>query len=89
MTPEHLKYKTSDRGFTHLPPIPSEYGGHVLAYESSSAEGPHLWLRTVCPVDLNEPEGLVTETVAHLTLENAQKLQEQLAFLIKNHYQLR
>lgn len=86
-TDDHLKVEAGTRGFKHLPGIPSEYGGEVLVYESSAASGPHLWLRIVSPVSLNEPNGMMAETVAHLTLENAQKLHDQLGFLIRNHYQ--
>lgn len=85
---EHLKPETGTRGFKHMPSLPSEYGGEVEVYESSNASGPHIWVRIVCPADLNEPNGMRVESVAHLTLENAQKLQEQLAFLVNNHYQL-
>lgn len=85
--PEHLQRTFTDRGFTHLPPIPSDYGGEVRAYESSSAEGPHLWLRVECPANLNEPSGPTIETVAHLTAESALHLADQLRFLVEHHYQ--
>jgi hypothetical protein len=75
------------RGFAHHAPVPSEYGGEVTVYESSAASGPHLWLRVESPVDLNQPEGEMLEGVAHLTLENAELLRDQLTHLIDNHYQ--
>ncbi len=78
----------SARGFAHFDPIPSEYGGTIRAYESSSAMGPHVWVRTVCPFDLNDPEGPTTEAVAHLSLENVERLRDHLTWLIENHYQV-
>ena len=86
-TKEHLTIKTSDRGFDSLPSIPSEYGGEVRVYESSSAESPKIWLMAEAPVNLNEPNGTKLEAPIHLTVENAYRLAEQLMFLVKNHYQ--
>lgn len=84
---EHLTVDRSGRGFAHLPPIPSEYGGEVRAYESSAAMGPHIWVRIECPADLNEPDGPTVEAVAHLTAENAGRLGDQLHLLVRDHYQ--
>ena len=78
----------SDRGFAHFNPVPSEYGGDVRVSESSAASGPHLWLRIVSPVDLNDRYGPQQESVAHLTLENATTLRDQLTYLINHHYQI-
>lgn len=79
----------SDRGFTHMKSVPSSYGGNVAAYESSNAEHPHIWVRVQCPTDMNQPDGPITEAVAHLPIEGAQLLHKQLGHLIENHYQLR
>lgn len=49
-------------------------GDEVSVYESSSAEGPHLWLN-------------VTDSPVHLTAENAWRLSDQLRELVRNHYQ--
>lgn len=87
MSREHLETTTTDRGFDHLPPIPSEYGGEVRVSESSAAFGPHVWLRATCPADLNRPGGPTVEAPMHLTAENAWKVAEQLMYLVKNHYQ--
>lgn len=76
---EHLTVETSDRGFDALPPIPSEYGGDVRAYESSAASGPHIWLAATA-----KNGGLVR---IHLTAENAWRLAEQLRYLVEHHYQ--
>jgi len=81
--------RVSDRGFQSHEPVPSEYGGHVSVYESSAASGPHIWLSAECPENLNDPEGDTIEAVAHLTLENAKLLRDQLTQLIDNHYQER
>lgn len=85
--PGHLEVTTTDRGFQHLPPIPSSYGGEVAVYESSAASGPHLWLKATAPVDLNEPDGPTHSVPAHLTIEDAEHLADQLHYLITNHYQ--
>ncbi|WP_431728520.1 hypothetical protein [Verrucosispora sp. TAA-831] len=85
--PAHLVKTTTDRGFTHLPPIPSEYGGHVTVSESSAADGPHVWLRATCPVDLNNPHGDAKETAMHLAADNALRVAEQLQQTVREHYQ--
>lgn len=84
---DHLNVTTTDRGFDHLPAIPSDYGGEVRVYESSSAKGPHIWLNATAPVNLNQPEGPKVEALIHLSAENAWKLSEQIRFLVEHHYQ--
>jgi hypothetical protein len=79
---DHLTTTTTPRGFDHLPPIKS-YGGYVTVYESSAAEGPHIWLRTVETLH-GQPE---TDATIHLTAENAWRLSEQLQKLVRDHYQ--
>jgi hypothetical protein len=83
----HLEKTTSARGFTHLPHIPSEYGGHASVSESSAADGPHVWVRATAPVDLNRPDGPTREVPLHLTADNARRLAEQLLLTVKEHYQ--
>lgn len=85
--PAHLQEYVSDRGFADLSAIPSEYGGHVTVSESSAASGPHLWLRAVAPVDLNDPDGPTHEAPIHLTAANAWRLAEQIRHLVEHHYQ--
>lgn len=80
---EHLNTTASGRGFDRMPDIPSEYGGHVSVYESSSAEGPHIWLKTVEEM----PGKPLAEASVYLTAENAWKLSEQLQMLVREHYQ--
>lgn len=84
---EHVEATTTDRGFDHMPPIPSSYGGEVRAYESSNASGPHIWLNATVPVNLNQPNGPTLEASLHLTAENAWRLAEQLMVLVRDHYQ--
>jgi hypothetical protein len=84
-TPE---YTTTSRGFKHFKEVPSTYGGHVRLYESSAAGWPHVWLATVCPASLNDPTGPGVEAVAHLTLEDAEVLRDQLSWAIAHHYQV-
>lgn len=84
----HLAKKTTDRGFAHLPPIPSEYGGHITVSESSAASGPHLWIRANTPVDPHNPHGDTAEAAAmHLTADNALRLSEQIQHTVRGHYQ--
>jgi hypothetical protein len=85
---EHLNAEKSERGFHHMPPIPSRYGGEVRAYESSAASAPHIWLSVECPVDLNEPEGPTVNGAAHLAIEDAIHLAQQLMWLATHHYQV-
>lgn len=87
--PEHLQPVKSDRGFSHLPAIPSQYGGSVRVYESSAAMAPHIWLTAEAPVSLNEPDGPTVTAPIHLTLDDARRLAEQLLLLVGDHYQLR
>lgn len=47
----------SDRGFfQHLRDFPTEYGNKVSVYESSSAEGPKVWLTLGGECHLEPPE---------------------------------
>lgn len=84
---DHLEPTTTDRGFKHMPPIPSKYGGAVRIYESSAATGPHVWLLAESPVDMNNQDGPTVEAVIHLNAENAWLLAEQLRWLLEHHYQ--
>lgn len=84
--PGHLQEAVTDRGFAGLPPIPSEYGGYVTVSESSAASGPHLWLRAVAPVDLNDPNGPTHEAPIHLTAANAGRLADQIRHVLEHHY---
>jgi len=84
---QHTEPTVTERGFRHMPDIPSTTGGHVRVYESSAASGPHIWIRTEQPSDLNDPSSDPVEAVAHLPLEAAEQLRDQLTALIANHYQ--
>lgn len=79
----------TDRGFRHLPPVSSTYGGHARVYESSAALGPHVWLACVAPSQLNDPASPAVETHLHLTLAGAAALRDQLDYLVQHHYQVR
>ena len=85
----------SERGFVQGDEIPSTYGGHIKAYESSSAEHARIWVRVTSPVDLNQwarerenYTGEWDETAVHLNIEDAATLRDQLTELIDNHYML-
>lgn len=82
----HLEYTTGWRGFDHMPEIPSTYGGFVRVYESSNAAGPHIWLKAE-EVPVGDDRIPVT-AFAHLTLNDAVKLAEQILYLADHHYQL-
>ncbi|RKR92675.1 hypothetical protein BDK92_7152 [Micromonospora pisi] len=83
----HLQKVVSERGFSYLPNIPSEYGGHVSVSEPSAAIGPHVWLRATAPTDLNDPNGPTHEAPMHLTADNAVRVAEQLLMTVREHYQ--
>lgn len=85
--PDHLRATTTNRGFRHLPPIQATYGGEVRAYESSVADGPHIWLTATAPANLNDPTGPTVDAPLLLTAESAWHLAEQLMTLARNHYQ--
>jgi hypothetical protein len=86
MTPSHLQATVTERGFTHMPSIPGQYGGDIRVYESSAAEGPHIWLCATAPLDL---DGQPSRATMHLTVEDALKLADQLHYLAEHHYQRR
>jgi hypothetical protein len=65
-----------------MEPINPNRGGEVRVYESSAADGPHIWLNVKEPAD-----PVLGEAHAHLTLEQAKLLRDQLDYLIGNHYQ--
>lgn len=83
---DHLTPTMTDRGFRHLPSIPDAYGlAEARVYESSSAEGAHLWLGIVPhPSQPKDPDGCAT---VHLTAEAAWQLKEQIEHLLAHHYQ--
>ena len=78
----------TDRGFQHMDPIPGTYGGEVKVYESSAAESPHVWLNTWSFRHPNTQSDPVEATV-HLALADAERLRDQLSYLIRTHYQVR
>lgn len=84
---EHLRPTRSDRGFVRMPEITGTYPGTVSIYESSGASQPQIWLKVEQPADLNVPEGPWTKAIAHLSVEAATQLAQQLLFLVEYHYQ--
>lgn len=72
----------SDRGFHQYgEPVKTSYGDMIEVYESSSAEGPHVWLG----VD-GTKSGITTQQacdhVAHLSLEQAIAIRDRLTAFI-------
>lgn len=86
--PKQVQPNITSRGFKRFGPISSVYGGHIETYESSAAERPRIWVTTTCPSDLNDQSSTPVEAVAHLDIEDATLLRDQLTYLIENHYQL-
>lgn len=90
----HLEPVVTDRGFRHMPPITDGYGSSVHVYESSAADGPHVWMK-IRTDDSYENRGTWhgsskkdhAELCAHLTLDDLVKLGEQIEWFKKNHYQ--
>jgi len=76
----------SDRGFAHLPSITCSYGSKVKVYESSAAESPHIWVAIESGPQLQDLPG---EAHAHLSLEDAKMLCDQITWMIENHYHMR
>lgn len=83
-----VEASTSERGFKRHDPIPSEYGGSVRVFESSAAMGPHIWVSVESNQTLGDERTPIIKSVAHITLENAELLRDQLTNLIDNHYQV-
>jgi len=84
---DHLTPIRSDRGFVHLPEIHGTNGESVWVYESSAASGPNIWLKVTSPADRNRPDGPVVDAVAHLSIDEARKVAEQIIMVCDNHYQ--
>ena len=82
---DHLTPTCSDRGFTHLPEVTFESTGSVRVYESSSAECPRIWLSVTQPRPLASP----ASATAHLTLDEARMVAEQLLHLCDHHHLIR
>lgn len=78
--PEHLQVQESPRGFAAFPPVLDEYEqDQVQVYESSNAEGPHLWIKGV--------DVAVGSTRVELTAVDAWRFAEQIMTAVANHYQ--
>ena len=76
----HLVREVNPRGFVRLPALDDGRGAIVTTYESSSAEGPHVWLSI-------QNDTTRAEAYAHLPSVIAQHLIDQLATLLAGHYQ--
>ena len=82
-----MEHTRSERGFKQMEPITCDYGTGIRVHESSAAEAPHIWLA------LNEDSTVLTKPTpgqahAHLSLEAAEQLRDQLDWLIEHHYQV-
>ena len=81
-----MSFDISHRGFKHYDPVPTDYGHEVRVYESSAAMSPHIWLA----IELKEAVGGIDPVVAHAhcSIEQAEKIRDNLSAAIANHYQL-
>jgi hypothetical protein len=71
------------RGFRFFDPIPTTHANAIRAYESGAEDTPCLW------VSIEDPEQPDHKDAhAHLTLESAALLRDQLTYLIEHRYQL-
>lgn len=90
----HLQPVVTGRGFRHMPPITDDRGASVHVYESSAADGPHVWVK-IRTNGSYESRGTrpssskndYTELCAHLTLDDLVKLGEQIEWFKQHHYQ--
>ena len=67
-----------DRGFHgYGKPFRDTYGSEIEVYESSAAEGPHVWLKVDASRWITSPEDFAVGT-AHLNEDQARALVERL-----------
>lgn len=83
--PTHLRPTVSDRGFRHMPPVVGTYDSTVKLYESSAADGPHVWLM-ITSTD-RRYDDCNSSLTAHLELTELVKLGEQIEWMKTHHYQ--
>ena len=92
----HTEPHPNARGFAALPELETSYGAKVKVWESSAATHAHLWLKIEEPDDLNQHarqgdryDGGWHEATAHVSVETAQALAEQLMAAVEHHYHYR
>lgn len=84
-----MEHTHSERGFTQMEPLVCDYGTGIRVYESSAAMAPHIWLALSQGQDPKLSNLEKSEAHAHMPLETAEQLRDQLTWLIENHYQVR
>lgn len=78
LVPSHLDPGFNEEDYAGMPAlVGADYHGEVMAYESSSAEGPHLWIRV--------ESGTGTVARVHLPADTGWKFAEQIITLIRNN----
>ena len=77
------EHTVTSRGFKHLTPITGTYPYNWLlkVYESSAAFDPAIWIAA----ESDSSEGHA-EVHAHLNLDEATLLRDQLSWIIDNHF---
>jgi hypothetical protein len=75
--PAHLQPFFGEADYAEMPAlVGSDDNGEIEAYESSSAEGPHVWVKTTNSVG--------SAARVHLPADTAWKLAEQIITLVRN-----
>lgn len=76
--------ETSERGFLQGDRVRTAYGAEVRFVESSSAEGPHIWLFAEQPELGPSPPYLEPfDASCHMTLEQAKQIHDNLGGMIE------
>lgn len=85
--PEHLTPAETDRGFATMPTLAGPWRGEtVTIWESSNADGPHLWIKATEQISVRGTP-MTTAVSVELDAETAWKLADQLRAAVTNHYQ--
>lgn len=77
--PSHIDPLASDLAFASFPELDGTYGSKIKVSESSTASGPHIWIKAT------DESGKAV--VLHLTTDTAWKFAEQIITAVQNHYQ--
>ncbi len=85
-TQAHLQLNRIARGFAYMPEIACTDGGTARVYESSAADGPHVWLAAESANFNPGGAGHTTQVRLHMRMEDALRLSEQLRFITGHHY---
>lgn len=85
--PEHMRPLLSNRGFKYMPVVEVDYDGRFTAHESSSADGPALWMNAVMKKHPGDPRSEKISVSLLVSLDRVDMIIDQLKWLRDNHYQ--